>query len=185
MERIVYRHFEKPRRSRSGHRVAAVMLGVLGILGIAGMGVWGSSEYYRLSSEAAVSDWAAGARDKLQDPNKLLSGEKFYPQVKVVAAGNTLEDLWVMQQRKISINIRNYPASSFPNGSETQVIGQIAQGSEIFNVILTPGIQPLSPVAGPWGAFDCPNAKDAVWKAGQDPKPGSVCAIYAIYLAGQ
>lgn len=132
-----------------------------------------------------MAAWAAVVRDELRDSAKLLAGEKYYPRVKVVAAGRSFLDLQAMQQRGIPVNIRNYPADRFTNGSETQIIGQIAQGRDILNVVLTPGVQPLSLLAGEWGVFKCSDAEEAVWGVGRSPEPDAICAVNGDYLLGQ
>lgn len=101
----------------------------------------------------------------------------------MVAAGRSLFEAAEMDWSRIPVNVRNYPGTNFSNGADTKIIGKVAIGTEIPNVILTQGTLPLNPdQEGRWGAFYCKNIR--YWmELIRKPEPGEICAINSDYLA--
>lgn len=160
---------------------------ILGGLSVAALAILSSVACGGFSDNAQVSAWAAKIKEKLQDPTHLSSGERFYSEVKVVAAGETLADQFEMRRMGTPVNVREIPATAAPSGNRDRIIGKIAQGSTIFNVVVTTGDIPnfRSAGSGLWGAFRCDSAQGITWESGKSPKPGDtkICAVYIDYLA--
>lgn len=154
--------------------------------GLAGSAV---VEYNAINTIGRASVWNAEMQSKLLDPvRNLAPGERFYPSVKVMAAGRTYADLLDMQAARTPVNVRNYPGTVFPNGKKTEIIGQIAQGAIIYDVILTEGSQPGSPNRGLWGAFECGRTQKIIPQDGQPSfksGDGRVCTVYGDNLKAQ
>lgn len=160
-------HFGRRGQTPGGCRTAALDgIAALVVLGGVYLGI---TQWQRITSEAAVSAWAAEIRAKLQDPSRNLTSG-FYPKVKVVAAGETLPELWEMQKDGTPVNVRDRPYG--------QIIGQIALGSEIHNVVLIAD----SSLPKPWGAFSCSDSPVKLTNRGK-PALDATCFVDADYLA--
>lgn len=143
----------------------------------------GGLEWQRRTNEAAISNFATSMAVKLRDPlHNLAAGEKFYPSVTVFLAGIDSNDQLAVQQSGIPLKIRNYPQIGSPGDFKGKVIGEIAQGKEIFNVVVMEGFPSLAYNPDPWAVYECNNAQGAIWEAGKKPEPGSFCASNALNL---
>lgn len=160
------------------------VLGSITAVGLVAILMFGGySEYRRRTNEGATSDWATSMAAKLRDPiHSLTFGEKFYPEVTVVAAGRTWYERLRMEQERPPVNIRRYPALGLPAGGESPVAGTTRLDNVIKNVIVRDdNPQDPSEVGDGWGSFFCRDAQGATW-LGEPPGQDAVCAADSNYL---
>lgn len=120
----------------------------------------------RIISNANASAWADKIRYKLQDPeHNLAPQDDFYPHATIVAAGRTWEEQQRMREEGTPINVRG--------GAKFVVIGQIAQDSEVFNVV----------VGEEWASFPCSTASGITFKPGVESRPDEVCNVAERFIS--
>lgn len=144
-----------------------------GVLGLSLLFATGTLQFYQFLIDREIDKWSSKVEGRLAS-GVLADDEKFYPRVKVVGAGVTLKEALDMEERKTPVEVWNLPNRFLPEvplGSlGSKVIGQVAVGNRIHDVILNDG----------WGMTNCPNIEGFSSKNPAD-KP-RVCVIDSLYL---
>lgn len=107
--------------------------------------------YQEHQNRVATSAWQAQILDRLEGRVPLSDEEVRYAQMQVIASGKTLRERRQMEAEGLPVNVRNYPATNYPNGRPTEVVGKFPQGAVIEDAIVVDG----SPPGTAWGVFKC------------------------------
>ncbi|MDD5416214.1 MAG: hypothetical protein PHE48_04400 [Candidatus Daviesbacteria bacterium] len=169
-------------RSGIGHEFAAHLREILAVVVLGGLAYCGILALHEHQRNQQVSSWAATMREKLNDPSSMLPGEKYYSEVRIVAAGADLRGQYEMKDKGTLVDIRDHPTGGVSSEPTGRVIGQIIQDGIVNNVILTNVERSGYQEKDLWGVFNCADATGAMWENGKTPKPDQVCAIDANYL---
>ncbi len=158
-----------------------VLLGVAGFIGV----YKAYDGFLDAQNQTLRTAWTDQMRAELTGGASLLPDEKYYPELLVVPAGRNLAERLTMRDNHTLVNVRDYPATSYPDGEDTKVLGLISQGTVIRRVILTNGF-PKNENENKVGAFLCGQAKGSlivpVGEGGKKPEPTDVCTIDGTYL---
>lgn len=106
-------------------------------------------------------------------------GERIVPTALVVVSGDTLEEKMEMERLKTPVNVRNYSAKLYYNDEPVEIVGVVAQGTEIRNLL----------VGGNWGWWAACRRRDILGDLydgrGNSVKtdPDKIVAISTLYLS--
>lgn len=157
------------RVARAGIAFVAVGLFYMAASTVCGVFASGGLDWQKAVERAEVGYWTDEVNKKMADSKYLQFGEGYNPKLKVIG-----------QAGFSSVNIRAVPATIYPTGNQVDIIGTMAQGTEITGSITIWGNAPQSPNPAQWVAGDCSKSfSSARWSVGvnQQNLEGRACFV--------
>lgn len=168
----------------SRRRIRIVVLALTAVIGIgavvAGLN-YSIDQTGDNKDQKTIAAWTQEVTLQLQGRVPLHSDQRFYDQVQVVAAGQTLDERIILEKNKTPIEVTSYP-SYVPSGRKPPVIGTVDQGTHIAHVLAGTS-EVLRTAKGPlsteYGAVFCSDLQGPLHKTDdqQSTSPKDICVI--------